>query len=82
VAGVHFLRAGAQPQGFWQAKLKLGDGTQKTKNFSVAKHGEHEAYKLAVEARRQMLKSIADRLYLHDPLAIKLAPRPTDTPLP
>jgi hypothetical protein len=82
VPGVHFLRTAAQPQGFWQAKLKLGDGTQKTKNFSVAKHGERKAYKLAVEARQQMLQSVADRLYLHDPLALELAPRPTDKPQP
>jgi AP2 domain len=82
VPGVHFLRPGAQPEGIWQARLKLGDGTKLIKSFSVLKHGQHRAFELAIEARQQMLQSVAQRLYLHDPLAIELAPRPPDSPLP
>jgi hypothetical protein len=37
--GVHFLTSIAQPKGFWQARIKLADGTTRTKSFSVLRHG-------------------------------------------
>ena len=74
VPGVHFLTPSNQPEGIWQAKMKLSDGTRMTKTFSVRKHGERKAYKLAVAARREMLMRTPDRPYLYDPLAKKLAP--------
>jgi hypothetical protein len=74
VTGVHFLTSKAQPHGFWQARIKLTDGTKLTKNFSVLQNGKRKAFRLAVAARREMLRSLEDRPYLHDPLAKKLAP--------
>lgn len=81
VPGVHFLTPPVQPEGIWQAKLKLADGTCTTKTFSVRKHGERKAFGLAVAARREMIERAQDRPYLYDPLAMRLAmaqapPRP------
>lgn len=73
VPGVHFLTPGRQPEGIWQARLKLADGTKLTKTFSVRKHGERKAFQLAVAARREMLQRVEERPYLYDPLARKLA---------
>jgi AP2 domain len=76
--GVHFLTRNAQPKGFWQARIKLADGTTRTKSFSVLRHGQRKAFRLAVAARREMLRIAQDRPYLYDPLAKRLAPRPAD----
>ena len=73
--GVHFLVSPAQPEGIWQAKLKLADGTRVTRTFSVRKHGHQGAYDMAVAARREMLKQARDRPYVHDALARQLAAR-------
>jgi hypothetical protein len=35
----------------WQARTPEGTGPVRTRNFSIAKYGEAEAYRLAVEAR-------------------------------
>jgi AP2 domain len=78
VPGVHFLTSKAQPNGFWQARIKLADGTNRTKSFSVLEHGQRKAFRLAVAARRELLRSTQDRPYLYDPLAKKLAPRGRD----
>jgi hypothetical protein len=67
--GVHFLTCKAQPKGFWQARIKLADGTTRTKSFSVLRHGRRQAFHLAVAARREILRSLQDRPYLYDPLA-------------
>ena len=73
--GVHFLTPPAQPQGIWQAKLKLADGARATKTFSVRRHGHQAAYDMAVAARREMLRQARDRPYVHDALAQQLAAR-------
>lgn len=73
IPGVHFLTPARQPEGIWQAKLKLSDGLQMTKSFSVSKYGEQKAFRMAVKARREMLRRVGDRPYLHDPLAIHVA---------
>lgn len=73
VPGVHFLTPPVQPEGIWQAKLKLADGTRWTKTFSVRKHGYDRAYTLAVAARREMLRNAEDRPYVYDPLAKRFA---------
>ena len=70
---IHFLTPPVQPEGIWQAKLKLADGTCTTKTFSVRKHGERKAFGLAVAARREMLERAQDRPYLYDPLAMRMA---------
>ena len=75
VPGVHFLKPDSQPQGIWQAKLKLG-GKGRYKSFSVRTYGERGAYELAVAARQDMLASAQDRLYLYDKLAKRMAPPP------
>jgi hypothetical protein len=69
VAGVHFLHNTRQPDGFWQAKIKLPDGTKLTKTFAVRKFGRTEAFKRAVAARDEMLALVGDRPYIHDPVA-------------
>ncbi len=73
VPGVHFLTPAAQPEGIWQAKLKLADGTRWTKTFSVRMHGYDKAFRLASAARREMLRNAEDRPYLYDPLAKRFA---------
>lgn len=73
VAGVHFLTSMRQPEGIWQAKLKIA-GKAKHKSFSVKKHGAERAYQLAVQAREQMLAQAHDRLYLYHPVARRKAP--------
>ena len=73
VPGVHFLTPAAQPEGIWQAKLKLADGTRWTKTFSVRKHGYDKAFRLAGAARREMLRNAEDRPYVYDPLAKRFA---------
>ena len=72
VPGVHFLTSASQPNGYWQAKLKIA-GKGKHKSFSVLKHGWQSAYEQAVAARAQMLVEAADTPYLYDKLAKKLA---------
>jgi hypothetical protein len=72
VAGVHFLTSARQPQGIWQAKLKLG-GISRSKSFSVRQHGWQEAYDMAVAAREQLLATADDRPYLYDKLAKRVA---------
>ena len=73
--GVHFLTPPAQPEGIWQAKLKLANGTGATRTFSVRKHGHQAAYEMAVAARHEMLRQARDRPYVHDALARQLAAR-------
>jgi AP2 domain len=73
VPGVHFLTTAAQPQGLWQAKIKLPDGRKVHKSFSVRRFGYDEAFALAIKARAQLLQLIEDRAYLKHPLARKRA---------
>jgi hypothetical protein len=73
VPGVHFLKSERQPEGIWQAKLRLHNGRKITKTFSVRKFGRREAFARAVAARAQMLARVEDRLYLYHPTAKKFA---------
>lgn len=75
VPGVHFLKSTRQPEGFWQAKLKLAEGKYKSKNFSVLSNGYQAAYEMAVAARQDMLANAKDRPYLYSPVAKRLAPK-------
>lgn len=63
--GVQFIRPAHQPHGSWQARHKLPDGRQITRTFAVKKHGEREAFRLAVQARQAMLESVEDTPLLH-----------------
>jgi hypothetical protein len=73
VPGVHFLKTERQPRGIWQAKIKLPTGKKITRTFSVRKFGSRKAFELAVEARREMLTLVGERLYLYHPMARKFA---------
>lgn len=73
VPGVHFIRPNNQPQGSWAARIKLPDGRERTKAFSVKKYGEARAFELAVEARGQLLGLVDDKPFLHDQVAKKFA---------
>jgi hypothetical protein len=73
VPGVHFHKTTRQPLGFWQAKIKIGDGKSATKSFSVRLHGEREAFRLAVAARSELLEGVESRLFLHHPVAMRLS---------
>lgn len=79
ITGVHFLTPASQPEGIWQARLKLGDGTTWSKTFSVRKHGERKAFRLASAARRQMLETATNRPFVRDPLAKRFAARQAAT---
>lgn len=69
VPGVQFIRPRNQPQGSWQARLKLSDGKELTRTFAVGKYGFDAAYQLAVEARKELLDQIEDRPFLQHPTA-------------
>lgn len=73
VPGVSFSRPARQPEGIWQARLKLDGGRTRTASFSVRQHGERGAYQLALEARRRMLSEAENRAFLHDGLAKRAA---------
>lgn len=73
VAGVHFHKTVAQPQGFWQAAIRLRDGKRIAKSFSVLRHGNKVAFNLAVAARVELLAKVEDRPYLSDPVAKRLS---------
>lgn len=69
VPGVLFVRPRNQPEGSWQARLRLPDGRVLTKAFSVKKYGEREAFRLAVDARNALLDTVEDRPFVVHPLA-------------
>ncbi len=73
VPGVHFLKNARQPEGIWQAKIKLPDGRKVTKMFSVHKFGAEQAFKHAVAARGELLALVDDRPYLYHPTAKQFA---------
>jgi len=76
VAGVHFLVPPSQPEGQWQAKLKIG-GKSRSKSFSVRKFGYEQAYELAVVARAALLAGAQDRPYLLAETAKRMMPKPS-----
>ena len=73
VPGVHRVRSAAQPGGAWQAKIMLPDGRKITKSFAIKKFGEKDAFRQAVAARKVMIDSLDDRLYLKNATAKRLA---------
>lgn len=75
VPGVHLVKSRQQPEGAWQAKIKLPDGRKLTKNFGVKRFGSRQAFRRAVAARAELLQLIGDRLYLQHPTAKKFAAR-------
>lgn len=75
IPGVQFIRPHNQPDGSWQARHKLPDGRERTKTFAVQKYGEREAFRLAVEARREMLEAVENTPFLHHPVAKEFCER-------
>lgn len=73
VPGVQFIQPKNQPQGSWQARLKLPDGKEMTRTFSVRKHGYEGAFEQAVEARNDLLGLVEDKPYLQHPIAKQFA---------
>jgi hypothetical protein len=71
--GVTFSKSARQPEGFWQARLKLDGGATRTASFSMRLHGERLAYALTVRARRRMLAEAKDRVFVHHAVARKAA---------
>lgn len=69
VPGVQFIQPRRQQQGSWQARLKLPDGKELTRTFSVKRYGYEGAFKRAVKARQELLKTIEDKPYLVHPTA-------------
>jgi hypothetical protein len=81
VPGVHFLKSTRQPQGVWQARIKLRDGRKIHKTFSVRKFGWQRALERAVAARAKMLFLVEDRPYIKHPTAKRFAAIPRDSAL-
>lgn len=73
--GVLFIRPKNQPQGSWQAKLRLPGNRQIARTFGVHKHSNRRAFALALAARADLLRLIENRPYLHHPTAKKFATR-------
>jgi len=46
VPGVLFITPKGEPQGAWAARIKLADGHERTKMFSVKKYGEVQTFEL------------------------------------
>lgn len=69
VPGVQFIRQKNQPLGSWQARLKLPDGKERTRAFSVKKYGPEGAFALAVAARAELLNDIDNTPCLYHPAA-------------
>lgn len=69
VPGVQFIQPKNQPQGSWQARLKLPHGKEMTRTFAVGRYGFDVAFRLAVEARKELLGLIEDRPFLIHPTA-------------
>lgn len=67
--GVQFIQPKNQPLGSWQARLKLPDGKEKTRTFAVGKYGFDEAFRMAAEARKELLDRIEDGPFLQHPTA-------------
>lgn len=49
----------------WKAGIRYADGRTKTRQFSIARYGEAEAYRRAVEARRQLLEPVGGVCSFH-----------------
>ncbi len=75
VPGVQFIQPKSQPQGSWQARLKMPDGKELARTFSVKRYGYEGAFKLAVKARQELLETIEDKPYLIHPTAKKYEAR-------
>jgi AP2 domain len=73
VPGVEFTKPKHQPGGSWQARIKLTDGRKRTKNFSIRKFGEAEAFARAVAAREELLALVDDRPFLRHATAKRLS---------
>ena len=73
MVGVTFSRPARQPEGIWQARLHRADQRPVVKTFAVKRHGFDTAFAKAVEARRLMVESIGDELYLRDDYARQVA---------
>lgn len=73
VTGVFFAITPRQPEGSWQARLKVQGGPAEVKSFSVRKYGNAEAFDMAVKARAAMLKEAEGCPYVHDPIAKRFA---------
>ena len=67
VPGVHFHKTTQQPLGFWQATIQFASKRRIAKSFSVRRHGNDEAFRLAVAARTKMLAIVQDQPYLYHP---------------
>jgi hypothetical protein len=73
VPGVHFHKTSRQPHGFWQAKIRFNDGKTIARGFAVLKHGQREAFRLAVAARIELLAKVENRAFLRHPVAKRLS---------
>lgn len=71
--GVHFIKSVRQPQGSWQARIKLWDGRKIHKSFSIRKFGRREAFRRAVAARAKMVQAVENRPYVYHPTAKRFA---------
>ena len=72
VPGVRFHKTNRQSAGFWQATIRFHDGRRFAKTFSVRKFGRHEAFRLAVHARSQLLAQLEDRPYVYAAVAKRM----------
>jgi hypothetical protein len=69
VVGVQLIKPKNQPLGSWRARVKLPSGKEIMRAFAVSKYGDEGAFKLAVEARSELLGLVEDKPYLHHPTA-------------
>ena len=78
--GVYFQRPKRMPQGIWRARVLEGGRHVASRAFSVRKYGFKDAYKRAVEARRELLFLVKDKPFLRHPTAMRMGrdTRPED----
>ncbi len=78
VPGVHFADPGDAARGRLAGAAQAGGRHEPNEVVLVLKHGFRKAYRLAVAARREMLRRADDRPYLYDPHAKRIAAQPAD----
>lgn len=59
------IRTRDRGQDYWKARLLTCEGTNRTRQFSIKKYGEHAAFDLAVQARSRFLEVVSGFYVLH-----------------
>lgn len=65
--------------GEWKARILFADGSCKTRQFSIQRYGEEEAWRKAVQARAELLALVHGHALQHDEMRDAQLPEPSTT---